>query len=89
MASATRLPMKRIAAVGTVALTIGAWKSRPLITSFLTGPGNYSRILALLVVLANYKNFPGMWHVCGLSPFIPGSGHRGPETVSGKPKDGN
>lgn len=30
---------------------------------FLTGPGSYSRILALLIVLANYKNFPGVWHI--------------------------
>lgn len=71
MASAARLPLKRIATVGIVGLAIGAWKSEPLIVKFLTGPGSYSRILALLVVLANYKNFPGVWHVCIPSPSFP------------------
>jgi len=71
MASAARLPLKRIATVGIVALTIGAWKSRPLVVRFLTGPGSYSRIIALLVVLANYKNFPGVWHVCIPPPSSP------------------
>ena len=61
--SASRLPLKSITAVLSVALSIGAWKSRPFALSFLTGPGSYSRILALFVVLANYKNFPGVWHV--------------------------
>ncbi|OBT72003.1 hypothetical protein VF21_08585 [Pseudogymnoascus sp. 05NY08] len=61
--SASRLPLGSIAAVMAAALSVGAWKSRPFVTKFLTGPGNYSRILALAVVLANYKNFPFVWHI--------------------------
>ncbi|OBT51180.1 hypothetical protein VE04_08491, partial [Pseudogymnoascus sp. 24MN13] len=60
--SASRLPLRSITAVLAAALSVGAWKSRPFVTKFLTGPGNYSRILALVVVLANYKNFPFVWH---------------------------
>lgn len=61
--SASRLPLRSIAAVLAAALSVGAWKTKPFVASFLTGPGSYSRILALAVVLANYKNFPFVWHV--------------------------
>lgn len=58
-----RLPVKWILAVCGVAASFGAWKSRWLPVRFVTGPGSFSRILALVVVLANYKNFPFVWHV--------------------------
>jgi hypothetical protein len=61
--SASRLPLRSITAVLAAALSVGAWKSKPFVAKFFTGPGNYSRILALSIVLANYKNFPFVWHV--------------------------
>lgn len=70
MASATRLPLKSIAF--TTALVVAAGSSRinlrALLTSTFTGPGSYSRIAALLVVVANLKNVPFAWHVSSSSP---------------------
>jgi hypothetical protein len=63
MASATRLPVRSITAVISGALVLSAYKSQPLMVKFVTGPGNWSRILALAVVLANAKILPGVWHV--------------------------
>jgi hypothetical protein len=36
---------------------------KTLLQSTLTGPGSTSRIIAILVVLVNFKNFPLVWHV--------------------------
>jgi hypothetical protein len=65
MASATSLPLKSIAF--TTALVVTAGTSRLNIQSLLvktfTGPGSYSRIAVLAVILANLKNLPWVWHV--------------------------
>jgi hypothetical protein len=70
MASATRLPIKSI--VFTTALVAAAGAShvniQKLLTDAFTGPGSYSRIAATVVLLANLKNLPGVWHVC--SPLL-------------------
>ena len=70
----TALPLRRIAIIGTLAVLAGAWKSKPLLASFFTGPGSVSRIVCAVVVLANYKNFPLVWHVC--NPFPRGNRRR-------------
>ncbi|KAH8596376.1 hypothetical protein B0O99DRAFT_570506 [Bisporella sp. PMI_857] len=64
MASAIALPLKTIAGVSALAITIAGSKVnfRRLIHDFVTGPGNKSRIAALLLVLANIKNIPFVWH---------------------------
>lgn len=65
MASATGLPYKSIAAVGIAGLTLGASHVdvKGLILKLVTGPGSYSRIAAALIILANIKNLPFVWHV--------------------------
>lgn len=69
MASATALPIKTIAFTAAVVVSVGASKINlpNLIIHTFTGPGKYSRIAALALVLANLKNLPGAWHV-GSSP---------------------
>ncbi|TVY47923.1 Uncharacterized protein LOCC1_G001625 [Lachnellula occidentalis] len=64
MASATALPLKSILFTGTLVLGIGASRAnlRSQATSFLTGPGRNSRILAAVILLANLKNVPFAWH---------------------------
>lgn len=68
MASATRLPLKSIAFTTAVVVAAGASKVsfKNLAVSTFTGPGSYSRIVATLIVLANLKNGPFVWHVCNL-----------------------
>ncbi|KAI9734037.1 MAG: hypothetical protein M1818_006975 [Claussenomyces sp. TS43310] len=65
MASASRLPIKAIAGVTALGLALGAAKVdlKSLLLGVVTGPGNYSRILAIVVVLANTKSLPFVWHV--------------------------
>lgn len=65
MASASRLPLKSIAFSAAVVVAASASKInlRKIITNTLTGPGMYSRIVAVVVVLANLKNVPWAWHV--------------------------
>ncbi len=48
---------------GVVALGYGLYQSRNAIIGIFMGPGKYSRIALLLVILANYKSIPFMWHV--------------------------
>ncbi|RDW58050.1 hypothetical protein BP6252_13461 [Coleophoma cylindrospora] len=64
MASATQLPLKSI--TFTTALLVAAGLSRvnihKLLVGTFTGPGSYSRIAILAVVLANLKNVPYAWH---------------------------
>ncbi|KAM3075186.1 hypothetical protein ACMFMF_005865 [Clarireedia jacksonii] len=64
MASATRLPLKSI--VFTTAFVAAAGAShvniQKLLTDVFTGPGSYSRIAAAVVLIANLKNLPGVWH---------------------------
>lgn len=72
MASATRIqvPLKAIfAGIGTVAAASSAYGIiraggvKALLQSTFTGPGSTSRIIAILLVLLNIKNFPFVWHV--------------------------
>ncbi|TVY82574.1 Uncharacterized protein LSUE1_G002062 [Lachnellula suecica] len=64
MASATNVPIKSI--LFTTALGVGIGASRvnlqSTLTSFLTGPGRNSRIIAAAILLANIKNVPFVWH---------------------------
>jgi len=66
MASATRLPLKSILFTTAIVASTGASRVnlRNLLIRTFTGPGSYSRIAAILIVLANLKNVPGTWHVC-------------------------
>ena len=65
MASATRLPLKSLAFTTALVLSAGASRVnlRNLIINTFTGPGSYSRLAAVLLVLANLKNVPFAWHV--------------------------
>lgn len=51
----------------TSALAYGAYKFDPNLVdaakTFFTGPGSYSRIIALGVVLMNWKSLPFTWTV--------------------------
>ncbi|KAI9649441.1 hypothetical protein NHQ30_002017 [Ciborinia camelliae] len=64
MASATRLPLKSI--IFTTAVVAAAGASHvdieKLLVDIFTGPGSYSRIAATVVILANLKSLPGVWH---------------------------
>ncbi|KAF4637236.1 hypothetical protein G7Y89_g856 [Cudoniella acicularis] len=64
MASATRLPLKSILFTASLVVGVGAsrLRLRTLLLNTFTGPGKYSRIAAFLVILANFKNFPFVWH---------------------------
>ncbi|KAH6722551.1 hypothetical protein BKA61DRAFT_592814 [Leptodontidium sp. MPI-SDFR-AT-0119] len=64
MASATRLPLKSIAFTTALVVSAGASKVsfRNLAINTFTGPGSYSRMVAVLLVLANIKNVPFAWH---------------------------
>lgn len=70
MASATRLPLKSIAFTTAVVAAAGIShvNIQKLLSDVFTGPGSYSRIAATVVILANLKSLPGVWHVC--SPFL-------------------
>lgn len=63
MASAASLPLRALAPAVAALLGAGAYASRAQIKSFLTGPGSYSRILVLVLLGANVKNLPFVWHV--------------------------
>ncbi|KAL3424564.1 capsule polysaccharide biosynthesis protein [Phlyctema vagabunda] len=64
MASATRLPLKSLTFTALVLIGAGASRVnlRNVLVNTFTGPGSYSRIVAIAVVLANVKNFPWAWH---------------------------
>ncbi|KAG4033497.1 hypothetical protein MFRU_004g00050 [Monilinia fructicola] len=64
MASATRLPLKSIALTTAVVVAAGAShvNIQKLLVDTFTGPGSYSRIAATVVILANLKSLPGVWH---------------------------
>jgi hypothetical protein len=72
MASATRLPLKSILLTASIILGVGATRptAKKAMLSIFTGPGKYSRIAAFLIVLANLKNFPFVWHVCSTSTLL-------------------
>jgi hypothetical protein len=74
--TASRLHLKTVATVGTAAVILAGYKNKDqlikAVVRFATAPGAYSRVLALLVVLANFKNFPLVWHV---SPPFPSQGY--------------
>jgi hypothetical protein len=57
--------MKSIAFTTALALSFAAShvNLRSLIITTFTGPGRYSRIAALAIILANLKNVPFAWHV--------------------------
>ena len=72
MASATRIPRRTLGvllAASISAVAVAGTRNfdyrsvRSLLQSTLTGPGSTSRIVAILLVLANFKNFPLVWHV--------------------------
>ncbi|KAH8685907.1 hypothetical protein BGZ60DRAFT_441307 [Tricladium varicosporioides] len=64
MASATRLPLKSVLFTATLVVGVGASRLhlRTILRNTFTGPGKYSRIAAVLVILANFKNVPYVWH---------------------------
>ncbi|KAJ8066911.1 hypothetical protein OCU04_004296 [Sclerotinia nivalis] len=64
MASATRLPLKSILFSTAVVAAAGVShvNIQKLLVDTLTGPGCYSRIAATVVILANLKGLPGVWH---------------------------
>ncbi|ESZ91385.1 hypothetical protein SBOR_8237 [Sclerotinia borealis F-4128] len=65
MASATRLPLKSILFTTAVVAAAGAShvNLQNLLVDTFTGPGSYSRIAATVVILANLKSLPGVWHI--------------------------
>jgi hypothetical protein len=65
MASASRLPLKSIAFSTAIVFAATASKVnlRKIIINTFTGPGMYSRMLAAVLILANFKNIPWAWHV--------------------------
>jgi hypothetical protein len=65
MASTARLPLKSIAFATSLILAAGTSQIqlRDLIFRTFTGPGSYSRIAIIGVLLANLKNAPLVWHV--------------------------
>ena len=66
MASPSSFPLKSIILVVAVAFTAGVYRAQlqNLIVNAVTGPGSYSRIGAAMILLANLKILPGVWHVC-------------------------
>ena len=54
------------------AILYGAYKQNVVaaIEAFFTGPGRASRIVALVVVLWNWKSLPLAWTVCTLSTIV-------------------
>lgn len=74
MASATRLPLKSILFTTAIVASTGASRInlRNLLIRTFTGPGSYSRIAAILIVLVNLKNVPGTWHVCNCTTKVDG-----------------
>ncbi len=77
MAGATKISIRTVAALAAVSVVFGASKVnlKSLVLGTVTGPGNVSRILALVVVLANLKNLPFVWHVCPPAHSIGNSGN--------------
>lgn len=74
MASAAASANKVIRVAGPVlvpAIAYGAYKGNALglLESFFTGPGRTSRIIALAVVLYNWKSLPLAWTVGHLHLF--------------------
>jgi hypothetical protein len=65
MASATALPMKPLGVTAATAVIAAAYMLDvpKLVVNIFTGPGSFSRIVAIVLVLANLKNFPLVWHV--------------------------
>jgi len=55
--------IRPVTPVAMVGMAVGIYYSRESILEVFTGPGKYSRIALLLVLLANYKNFPFVWHI--------------------------
>jgi hypothetical protein len=72
MAGATKISIRTVAALAVVGVGFGVSKAnlKSLVLNTVTGPGNVSRIIALVVVLANLKNLPFMWHVCTAFPMF-------------------
>jgi hypothetical protein len=66
MAGATKISIRTVAALAAVSVVFGVSKVnlKSLVLNTVTGPGNVSRIMALVVVLSNLKNLPFVWHVC-------------------------
>ena len=66
MAGATKISIRTVAALAVVGAGFGASKVnlKSLVLNTVTGPGNISRIIAFIIVLANLKNLPFVWHVC-------------------------
>ena len=70
MASATAIniktvPTKTIGALLVAGAGYGLSRLdvRSTFLNVFTGPGSTSRIIAIVIVLANIKNFPYVWHV--------------------------
>ncbi|KAJ3541737.1 hypothetical protein NM208_g2597 [Fusarium decemcellulare] len=53
-----------------VSILLGAYVSRTYLAWFVTGPGSFSRIIALLVVATNLKGLPFAWSVRVLGAYI-------------------
>ncbi|KAG9235057.1 hypothetical protein BJ875DRAFT_283722 [Amylocarpus encephaloides] len=91
MASASALPLKSILFTASIVAGVGVSRVslRDLLLKTVAGPGKYKRITILLVILANWKNVPWVWHYrvwggilrhCLFSkPHIPAD--RGPSSV--------
>jgi hypothetical protein len=71
MAGATKISIRTVAALAAASVAFGVWRVnlKSLVLKTVTGPGNVSRIIALVVALANLKNLPFVWHVCPLCPL--------------------
>lgn len=65
MASIARLPVGKIAAVAALGLGLSLSRTnvKAVLVSTFTGSGSTSRIIAILLLLANLKNLPFAWHV--------------------------
>lgn len=69
MASAAGAANRVLRVTGPIllpAVAYGAYKGNVLamLQSFFTGPGRTSRVVALVVVLVNWKSLPFAWTVC-------------------------
>jgi hypothetical protein len=66
MVGATKISIRTVAALAAVSVAFGVSKVnlKSLVLNTVTGPRNMSRIIAIVVVLANLKNLPFVWHVC-------------------------
>jgi len=73
MASATGSLYRLTKIAGPLILPViayGVYKGNAAaaIEAFFTGPGRTSRIIALAVILVNWKSLPLAWTVCKLAP---------------------